>query len=77
MEEMSKRYRISIAQEECKGCKRCLTACPRNLIDISGELNKQGYFPIHVEFPDRCIGCGSCFLQCPEPGAITIYETEE
>ena len=74
---MSKKYRICIAQEECKGCKRCITACPKNLIDIGNELNKQGYFSARVEHPEDCIGCGSCFLQCPEPGAITIYQTEE
>ena len=74
---MSKKYRVCITQEECKGCKRCITACPQNLIDIGNELNKQGYFSARVEHPEDCIGCGSCFLQCPEPGAITIYQTEE
>ena len=74
---MSKKYRVCITPEECKGCKRCITACPKNLIDIGNELNKQGYFSARVEHPEDCIGCGSCFLQCPEPGAITIYQTEE
>ena len=67
---MSKKYRVCITQEECKGCTK-------NLIDIGNELNKQGYFSARVEHPEDCIGCGSCFLQCPEPGAITIYQTEE
>ena len=40
------------------------------------ELNIQGYFAIIAENPGNCIGCGSCFYQCPEPGAITIFEEE-
>ena len=73
---MSKKYRICIAQEECKGCKRCIPACPEKLLTLSGKVNHQGYFPVCVEQPKQCIGCGSCYLQCPEPGAITIYQEE-
>ncbi len=72
-----KKHRIEIKAEECKGCKRCLPVCPKNLIAIGDALNKQGYFAAVVEHPEQCIGCGSCFYECPEPGAITIYEITE
>ena len=39
--------------------------------------HNEGYFAVTVENSGNCIGCGSCFYQCPEPGAITIYEEVE
>ena len=41
------------------------------------EINKQGYTAVETADPANCIGCGACFYQCPEPGAITIYEIVE
>ncbi|MCD6187050.1 MAG: 4Fe-4S binding protein [Desulfuromusa sp.] len=29
-------------------------------------------YPITVVAKDGCIGCGNCYLVCPEPGAITV-----
>lgn len=74
---MAKKHRVQIAFDECKGCGRCLTACPKKLLLIGSEINKQGYTAITAVNPEMCIGCGSCFYQCPEPGAITIYEIME
>ena len=73
----AKSHRISISTDECKGCRRCIPACPKKLISIGSEINIQGYVAVKVDDPNACIGCGSCFHQCPEPGAITIYVNEE
>ena len=73
----AKKFRVRIAADECKGCGRCLKACPKSLLSVGNELNIQGYFAIVAKEPELCIGCGSCFYQCPEPGAITIFEVEE
>jgi len=66
-------FRCDIAPEECKGCERCVAACPKGLISIGTKLNQMG-----VTFAcykgSGCIGCGGCFYSCPEPGAITIVE---
>ena len=35
--------RISIEGIRCKGCGRCITACPKDLIGFSHELNDRGY----------------------------------
>ena len=74
---MAKKFRIEIAADECKGCYRCLAACPKKLISVGKEINIQGYLAVVASEPENCIGCGACFHQCPEPGAITIYEIEE
>jgi len=73
---MAKKFRIRISGDECKGCLRCVAACPKSLIGVGGKLNRQGYFAVEAKEPEKCIGCGSCFNTCPEPGAITIFEIE-
>lgn len=73
----SKKFRLQITMDECKGCLRCVPACPKKLIVKGTEINKQGYIAVEATDALACIGCGSCFHQCPEPGAITIYEVED
>jgi len=74
----AKKFRVRISADECKGCGRCIPACPKALISRhEGEINVQGYVPVKVEHPEQCIGCGACFYQCPEPGAITVFEESE
>ena len=72
-----KKHRIQISKDECKGCGRCVPACPKKLISVGKEINIQGYLAVVASEPGNCIGCGACFHQCPEPGAITIFEIEE
>ncbi|MCQ2352979.1 MAG: 4Fe-4S dicluster domain-containing protein [Victivallaceae bacterium] len=72
----AKKHRISISADECKGCRRCIPACPKKLISVGNAINIQGYVAVKADHPEDCIGCGSCFHQCPEPGAITIYVEE-
>lgn len=72
-----KKFSVQITADECKGCYRCLSVCPKKLITKGRELNIQGYFAAVALNPGDCIGCGSCYYQCPEPGAITIYEESE
>ncbi len=67
---------VVIETDECKGCERCINACPKSVLELSTELNKYGY-PYAFYTGDGCIGCGSCFYTCPEPGAVTIIEEEE
>ena len=55
-----KKFRIRITADECKGCGRCITVCPKKLISRGQELNIQGYFAMTVANPNDCIGCGSC-----------------
>ena len=69
-------HRLEIVPEECKGCGRCVKACPKDLIKMSVELNEMG-FPYAICAGQDCIGCGACFYNCPEPGTITVIEQVE
>lgn len=66
-----KKFKVIVSFEECKGCERCVNACPRSVLIMGSHLNHMG-FPAAQYKGAGCIGCGSCFYTCPEPGAITI-----
>jgi 2-oxoisovalerate ferredoxin oxidoreductase delta subunit len=57
---------------ECKACERCIAACPKSLLKMSGEINERGYH--YVEYVgEGCTGCANCYYTCPEPSAIEIH----
>jgi len=57
---------IKVHREVCKGCELCNYACPQQIIGMSKELNKKGYFFALVKDPGRCIGCCMCAITCPD-----------
>jgi NAD-dependent dihydropyrimidine dehydrogenase PreA subunit len=71
--DMKKKHTVVISRDECKGCGRCVDACPRGVLAMADTLNLYG-FPFAAPVNPLCIGCGSCFYACPEPGAITVLE---
>jgi 2-oxoisovalerate ferredoxin oxidoreductase delta subunit len=56
---------------ECKACGRCVIACPKELLNMSEDINKRGYH-YAVYKGSGCIGCGNCYYTCPEPLAIEV-----
>lgn len=58
--------RVLIDTKMCKGCERCVTACPQSIICMSKEINKMGYFTAEMVAQPRCIGCGLCAISCPD-----------
>jgi acetyl-CoA synthetase len=57
---------------ECKACERCIEACPVDVLKMGQEMNERGYRYV-VYSDDGCIGCGACYLTCPEPLAIEVH----
>ena len=61
---MSKKtFEVRIAPDECKGCERCVIACPRSVLKMGVQLNRLGV-PFVIRTEQECIGCGGCFLTC-------------
>lgn len=65
-----------ILTDECKGCGRCVAACPKKVLRSSGKVNRQSY--VAVEYAGAgCSGCFICFYNCPEPFAIAVYRPDK
>jgi NAD-dependent dihydropyrimidine dehydrogenase PreA subunit len=60
---------------ECKGCSRCIEACPKQVLQLGSELNSRGYRFVQYSGAG-CIGCANCFYACPEPHTFEIHKPE-
>ncbi len=63
----------------CKGCGRCIEACPKDCITMGDQIDQQsGLIPVVIDY-DICNGCGLCITACPEPYGLTAdgYELED
>ncbi|MEA4900774.1 DUF362 domain-containing protein [Desulfitobacterium sp.] len=56
-----------VLEKLCRGCQRCVHACPQNAIQMLSQLA--------VVNPDLCIECEACMEVCMQ-GAITFRETK-
>ncbi len=65
-----------IDNERCKGCGLCADVCPKNVLELSKDVNTRGYFPAYQARPKDCIFCTLCCMMCPDV-AITVIETAE
>jgi heterodisulfide reductase subunit A len=61
-----------IIEDECSGCKTCISMCPYSAINYD-ENKKKAYIQESL-----CKGCGTCVSACPS-GAIkqNLFEDEE
>ena len=63
---------VDVLSRLCKGCDFCVQACPPAVLGFSADINERGYRYSYY-LGDGCTGCGICFYNCPEPGAIVVY----
>lgn len=64
--------RVVVSDKRCKGCERCVDACPQKVLSISNRLNEKGYFVAEPSSPALCIGCLLCAISCPDV-AIEVF----
>ncbi|MDD5704471.1 MAG: ferredoxin family protein [Kiritimatiellae bacterium] len=61
-----------IDRDICKGCGRCVAACPRHVLRLSSELNRGGVRPAEY-LGEGCTGCAICYYNCPEMYALEVH----
>ena len=67
MPALKERPKPFVLPEFCKGCGRCISACPKHCISMGTEINPQtGLTPVILDL-EHCNGCGLCIDACPEP----------
>jgi 2-oxoglutarate ferredoxin oxidoreductase subunit delta len=64
--------RVVVDRQRCKGCERCVEACPQDVLAMSKALNDRGYFYAEPAQQPRCLGCGLCAISCPDV-AIEVF----
>jgi 2-oxoglutarate ferredoxin oxidoreductase subunit delta len=68
--------KIEIDRERCKGCGLCTISCPKELIRIGEEINRQGYFFVVWDDNGSCTGCAICGEICPDV-AIQVWRDKK
>ena len=58
---------VEIALDRCKGCELCISACPRDVLELDLSLvNALGHHPIRLTDPAGCTSCALCARICPD-----------
>ncbi len=68
--------KVEVDRERCKGCGLCTIACPRSLMKLGEEINRQGYFYVVWDKDGQCTGCAICGEICPDV-AIRVWKGED
>ena len=66
------RAEIRIIKERCRGCRFCIDFCPKDVLEVSDELNEKGVYPPRVVDETRCALCNFCQTICPDAAIFTI-----
>ena len=51
---------ISVVENNCTGCGRCVKRCSRRVL----EMVRNETTHVAVKYPDKCTACGDCLGRC-------------
>ena len=64
---------LDIAADRCKGCRLCVTACPKHVLELDlSAVNVLGHHPIRLTDAAACTSCALCARVCPDD-VFTVY----
>ena len=64
---------LEIAQERCKGCELCISACPHHVLELDRAIvNVLGYHPVRLTDAGACTSCAFCARVCPD-AVFTVF----
>ncbi len=58
---------LLIQRSWCKGCRICVTFCPKKVLELDHEDK------VYMKYPEKCIYCRLCELRCPD----LVFEIKE
>lgn len=61
---------ITIQEERCTGCNKCIANCPVQYANIAYKVNGENKVKVNQS---RCIHCGQCIEVC-DPKARDYYD---
>jgi len=74
---VSSNFIMEVDTDTCKGCGKCVKACPANAIEIKKETGSDGKVKKWaVRNEDVCLGCGVCYGAC-KFGSISMEPREQ
>jgi len=65
---------IHIDREICKGCEICVNYCPKDVLEMSADVNERGFNFSQVARIEDCIYCKLCEKMCPD---LAIFVEKE
>jgi len=66
------RPKPAVVPDYCKGCGRCVGACPHHALALGDEINPLTGLVTAKLDPGCCNGCGLCVEACPEPYGLML-----
>jgi 2-oxoglutarate ferredoxin oxidoreductase subunit delta len=57
---------VYIDKDLCKSCGLCIYYCPKDVFEITDEVNSKGYNVAKATHPQNCIECRLCEIGCPD-----------
>ena len=73
MSKSSRVFSVVIDADLCKGCGYCEEGCAKGVYSAGTEMNSQGYAFMLAPHSDKCVGCLTCVMCCPD-FAIAVDE---